>query len=24
VMENLLNEKAAQKNWEDRDRIGFK
>lgn len=24
AMENLLDEKAAQKKWEDRDRIGFK
>lgn len=24
AMENLLDEKAAQRKWEDRDRIGFK
>ena len=24
AMENLLDEKAAQKKWEDRERIGFK
>lgn len=24
AMENLLDEKSAQKKWEDRDRIGFK
>jgi len=24
VLENLLDEKAAQKIWEERDRIGFK
>lgn len=24
AMENLLDEKIAQKNWENRDRIGFK
>jgi hypothetical protein len=23
-MENLLDEKAAQRKWEDRERIGFK
>jgi len=24
ALENLLNEKAAQRKWEDRERIGFK
>lgn len=24
AMENLLDEKAAQKKWQDRERIGFK
>ena len=24
AMENLLDEKAAQRKWEDRERIGFK